>query len=74
MSADLPDTSASGIPTLLTAREAARALRISERTLWDLTMREEVAVLRIGRGVLNDAADLTRWIQARKVGAEVSHG
>jgi excisionase family DNA binding protein len=51
---------------LLTAREAAQALAISERTLWTLTARGEITCIRIGRAVRYSAADLAAWIESRK--------
>ena len=58
---------------LLTAREAARALAMSERTLWSLTKREtergiegEIPALRIGRSIRYDVRDLQAWIDAHK--------
>jgi excisionase family DNA binding protein len=49
-------------PMLLTARQAARALSISERTLWSLTKSGQIPAVRIGRAVRYDPADLRRWI------------
>ena len=43
---------------LLTSREAAKALSISERTLWTLTKAGLVQVVRIGRAVRYSLADL----------------
>lgn len=51
---------------LLTGREAARALSISERTLWGLTATRDVPSIRIGRLVRYDPADLREWIEKRK--------
>jgi predicted DNA-binding transcriptional regulator AlpA len=57
---------------LLKGREAAEALGISERTLWELTAREEIPVIRIpGRGkearsLRYDVADLRAWIDRQK--------
>jgi excisionase family DNA binding protein len=48
---------------LLTAPEAARALAISERTLWGLTDRGEVPCVRIGRAVRYALADLAAYIE-----------
>ena len=38
-------------PFLVDAREAARLLKISTRTLWSLTNRRELSAVRIGRAV-----------------------
>lgn len=51
---------------LLTAREAADVLRISERTLWSLTNSGELPSVRVGRSVRYDQSDLASWIASRK--------
>jgi len=52
---------------LLTAREAADALHVCERTLWGLTApRGPIAVVKIGRSVRYDVRDLEQWIEANK--------
>ena len=53
---------------LLTAREAANLLRISERKLWQLTNCGEVPCVRLGRSVRYDARDLANWIEQNKRG------
>ena len=54
-------------PLLLTARQAARWLNISERTLYARTADGSIAVVRIGnRGIRYDPADLRRWIERAK--------
>ena len=53
-------------PLLVTAREAARALSISERTLWTLTQRGEIPCVRFGRLVRYDHSDLVVAIEALK--------
>ncbi len=54
-------------PMLLTARQAAKALTISERTLWSLTQRGEIPAVRFGgRNVRYDPRDLDAWIQGAK--------
>ena len=65
---------ASNVPRLLLkSREAADALGISDRTLWELTARGEIPVLRIpGRGkearsLRYDVDDLRDWIDRQKV-------
>jgi excisionase family DNA binding protein len=56
---------------LLTCREAARALRVSERTLWSLTKRGDVCAVRIGqRGVRYDPRDLQQWIDRQKASGQ----
>jgi excisionase family DNA binding protein len=51
---------------LVTAREAATALSISERTLWGLTAAGKIPVVRIGRAVRYDPRDLQAWIERNK--------
>jgi excisionase family DNA binding protein len=54
---------------LLTAREAAAYLAISERTLWSLTApRGPIRVVRIGRTVRYDRRDLLVFVDTRKAG------
>lgn len=60
-------------PLLLTAPAAARALAISPRTLWALTQRGELPVVRIGRSVKYDPQDLARWIASVKTPANNGH-
>jgi excisionase family DNA binding protein len=47
---------------LLTPRDAAKALAISERTLWTLTNDGKIPHKRIGRAVRYSVADLQAWI------------
>ena len=49
---------------LLTAREAAAALSISERTLWSLTNQGRIKATRINRAVRYSRAELERFIAA----------
>lgn len=58
-------------PLLLDAHDAAKALRIGERTLARLTAAGLIPVVRIGRRVLYDPRDLPAWIEGQKVGAIV---
>jgi excisionase family DNA binding protein len=54
-------------PKLLwTCREAAAALGISERKLWDLTNEGAIPCIRIGRAVRYDPGDIRTWIDAQK--------
>jgi len=50
-------------PLLLTPREAAKALSISERTLFDLKKNGELPVILIGRSVRYSVNDLKAWIK-----------
>ena len=53
-------------PLLLKPHEAARALAISERKLWELTKLGEIPHVRIGRSVRYVAVDLQTWIESRR--------
>ena len=58
------------VPTLaLRPKDAARALGIGERLLWEMTNRGEIPHLRLNRAVLYPVAELERWLaqQARGV-------
>lgn len=56
---------------LLSAREAAEALSVCEKTLWSHTVpRGAIRCVRIGSRVLYDPLDLKAWIDQRKGGAE----
>jgi excisionase family DNA binding protein len=48
---------------LLTPREAAAALRISERLLWSKTKLGEIPCIRIGKAVRYSPAALQAWIE-----------
>jgi excisionase family DNA binding protein len=61
-------------PLLLTAREAAAALRISERSLWGLTRHGEVRAVRIGRAVRYDPRDLREYINGLRANANGQEG
>lgn len=53
---------------LLSARDAARQLAISEKTLWSLSKAGSIPVVRIGRNVRYARADLLAFIDASKGG------
>ncbi len=54
-------------PLLLTARQAAKMLAISERTLYARTADGSIKVVRIGnRGIRYDPADLRAFIEGAK--------
>ena len=53
-------------PRLLTSREAAQMLRISERTLFSLSKRGELQTVRIGSRKLYDPLDIAKFIEASK--------
>ncbi len=53
---------------LLTSRQAAASLQISERTLWELTRRGEIKRLKINSSVRYDLKDLEAFIAKKKGG------
>ena len=53
---------------LLSARDAAKALSLCERTLWQLTKDGAIPCVRCGRRVLYDPRDLGQWIDRQKGG------
>jgi excisionase family DNA binding protein len=59
-------TDTNHVQLLLTARDAAKALAISERTLWTLTNRGDVPVVRLGRSVRYDPDDLRAFVKRSK--------
>ena len=59
---------------LIDAREAARRLSISPRTLWDLTKNRIVPSIKIGKCVRYRVADLEDWTRRQTEERYVSHG
>jgi putative molybdopterin biosynthesis protein len=60
-------------PTLaLSVRDAARALSLGERKLWEMTNRGEIPHVRCGKRILYPLAALEAWLaeQARKAVGE----
>lgn len=56
-----------GLPRLLTAREAAERLRISERSLWTLSApRGALLAVRLGNSVRYDSGDVLAFLEAAK--------
>jgi len=52
------------VPRLLVSpREAAKALAVCEKTLWNLTKRGEIPCLRIGRSVRYSLPALEAWVK-----------
>ncbi|HQR09584.1 MAG TPA: helix-turn-helix domain-containing protein [Gemmatales bacterium] len=49
---------------LLTSREAAKLLGISERTLWTLTKQGKVAAAKLGKSVRYRGEDLRRYVES----------
>lgn len=60
---DIPEGKESERRLLLTTREAAIALAISERKLWELTNRKEIPSVRIGRAVRYRITDLEEFVR-----------
>jgi len=58
-------------PNLLSARDAARALAVAERTLWGLTSpRGPIPCVKIGRSVRYAVSDLQAFIDRQKHGGQ----
>ena len=53
-------------PMLLTARQTARMLAISERSLYSITKDGQLPAVRIGRSVRYDPTDIHNWIESAK--------
>ena len=53
---------------LLTVRQAAEALAISERKLWGMTTSGDIPHVRLGRSVRYPLDELQRWIGAETKG------
>ena len=51
-------------PMLLTPRQAARALNISERTLWARTQEGVIPAIKLGHLVRYSHKDLHEWIRS----------
>jgi excisionase family DNA binding protein len=51
---------------LIKAPEAAKALALSERTLWSLAKKGELPSIKVNRAVRYDLADLRAWIERKK--------
>ncbi len=54
------------VKLLLTPRQAAAALQLSERTLWELARRGEIKRLKINSSVRYDPKDLQAFIAKKK--------
>jgi excisionase family DNA binding protein len=63
----LPDRAQANVVVpqlLLTPREAAKALAVSERTLWQLTKDGTIPAVHVGRSVRYSLEGLRAWIAA----------
>lgn len=67
----LPETK-TPVYLLLRAREAAKALAISQRTLWTLTHHGDIPCVRVGRSIRYDVRDLQAWIDGQKPSARAA--
>jgi len=66
MPSDLSAPAAPAIPAItLRPRDAARALGVCERVLWQMTKEEDIPHFRVGRLVLYPVAELTKWAGQR---------
>ena len=54
-----------GGPLALAPRDAARALGVSERTLWTYTRLHGVPHVRLGRRILYPVRELADWLASR---------
>jgi len=61
-----PMTEEAPVKLLLTPRQAAAALQLSERTLWELTRRGEIKRIKINSCVRYDVKDLEAFIEGKK--------
>ena len=52
-------------PPLVSPRQAARLLSVSERTLYAFTRNGTIPVVRLGRSVRYSLDDLREWIRSR---------
>jgi len=64
------DTHFSRDQLLLTPRQAAKALQISERKLWSMKASGQIPHVLLGRSVRYPLADLQQWIDERKNGGQ----
>ena len=51
---------------LLTSEQAAQALAISPRKLWELTKAGEISAVRIGRSLRYAPSDLQAWVDQQR--------
>jgi excisionase family DNA binding protein len=61
-----PHVGSEPLRLLLTVREAAHALAVSERSLWTLTRKGLVPCVRLGRSVRYSLDDLRAFIEAQR--------
>lgn len=56
-----------GAAILMTAKDAAKSLAISPRTLWSLTASGDIQAIRIGRSVRYRPSDLEQFATIRAI-------
>lgn len=61
-------------PILLDLPDAARALAISERALWEWTRAGKVPHVRLGRRVLYEPDALRAWVRSQRRGPDAGGG
>jgi len=61
-------------PILLSLKDAARALAVSDRSLWEWTKAGKVPHIRLGRRVLYSPDDLRRWVEGQRQGPDLASG
>jgi excisionase family DNA binding protein len=66
----LEEQQAGDLAKLLTIREAAAHLAISDRSLWTIMQQGHIRCVRIGRSLRFDPADLRRYIERNKTGGQ----
>lgn len=59
-------------PILLTAKEAAIALRVSPRKLWEMTHRGDIPYVKLDRCLRYPLRDLEAWIASKTSAGGVS--
>ena len=72
MASDLTTDGIREMTLLMTIREAAKALRISERTLWRIMQRGDLQTVRIGHCLRFDPADLRAYVERQKTGGKAA--
>ncbi|HZZ26716.1 MAG TPA: helix-turn-helix domain-containing protein [Pirellulales bacterium] len=58
------------LPLLLSIKQAARTLNLSERTVWTLVHTQQLPHLRIGRRLLFSRSALEAWITRQQTGGD----
>ncbi len=62
---DLMHVGGAALRLALRPKEAARALGICERKLWELTKRDEIPYVKLGKAVLYPVDALRDWLAKR---------